>query len=118
MTPVIPTGPRFVPRELPQQDIAGYVSRGAATATWRYRARVVVHALAHRVAQRLPAAAGTAQAVDEHTCSVDPGEDNPELLAVWLGALGEDFTVVDAPELVEQLGLLADRYRRAVGASG
>ena len=118
MTPVIPTGPRFVPRALPEEDIARYVSRGAATAAWRYRARVVVHAPAHRVAQRLPAAAGTVQAVDEHTCAVDVGADNPELLAVWLGALGEDFTVVDAPELAEELGRLADRYRRAVGATG
>lgn len=77
-----------------------------------------MHAPAQRVAQRLPAAAGTVQAVDEHTCAVDLGADNPELLAVWLGAPGEDFTVVDAPELVEQLGRLADRYRRAVGATG
>jgi predicted DNA-binding transcriptional regulator YafY len=79
---------------------------------------VLVHAPADRVAQRLPLSAGTVQAVDEHSCAVEVGADNPELLAVWLGALGEDFTVVEAPELAEQLERLADRYRRAVGATG
>jgi predicted DNA-binding transcriptional regulator YafY len=40
MTPRIPTGPRFTPREPPEEDIAGYVTRGAGRAMWRYRARI------------------------------------------------------------------------------
>jgi hypothetical protein len=55
------------------------------------------------------------QAVDAETCVVDTGSDSVEMLAVWLGMLGADFTVTDAPELVAQLRLLADRYQRATG---
>ncbi|MEN3304995.1 MAG: hypothetical protein V7603_1197 [Micromonosporaceae bacterium] len=112
--PRTPAGPRFAPRELPDADLAAYVSRGVATATWRYRARVTVRAPAEVIAERLPAGVGPVVAVDEHTCTLDTGSDNIELLAVWLGALGADFTVADAPELAEQLRTLADRYRRAV----
>src|ERR1044071_4856056 len=36
LTPVIPNGPRFTPRPLPAEDLAEYVSRGTAIATWRY----------------------------------------------------------------------------------
>ncbi|HKT03226.1 MAG TPA: DNA-binding transcriptional regulator, partial [Rugosimonospora sp.] len=57
--------------------------------------------------------AGPVEALDEHTCAVSLGSDSVELLAVWLGALGCDFTVTDAPELAAALRLLADRYRRA-----
>jgi predicted DNA-binding transcriptional regulator YafY len=113
--PLVPTGPRFVPRELPDTDLAGYVSRGVSAAAWRYRARVTVHAPAEVVAQRLPTAVGPVEAIDEHNCVIDTGSDNVELLAVWLGALGADFTVTDAPELAAHLRELAGRYQRAAG---
>jgi predicted DNA-binding transcriptional regulator YafY len=112
--PLTPTGPRFAPRELPDPDVAAYVSRGVATATWRYRAKVTVHAPAEFVVERLPAIAGTVLAIDAETCLVEVGSDNVELMAVWLGALGADFTVADAPELAGHLRALAERYQRAV----
>jgi hypothetical protein len=43
------------------------------------------------------------------------GSDNLESLAVWLGVLGADFRVEDAPELAAYLRVIADRYRRAAG---
>ena len=40
-----PAGPRFTPRAIPpDQEIAAQAARGVAEATWRYRARVIVHA--------------------------------------------------------------------------
>src|SRR6266542_4153131 len=62
-----PGGPRFAPRDPPGGDVATYLQRGVGSATWRYRARVRVHAPA---------------------------------------------------ELVERLGVLADRYRRAIAGTG
>jgi len=109
-----PAGPRFAPREFPHGDLATYVSRGVSTATWRYRATVTVHAPAQFVAERLPASAGSIQPIDDRSCLVAIGSDTAELLAVWLGMLGADFTVTDAPELADHLRRLADRYRRAV----
>jgi predicted DNA-binding transcriptional regulator YafY len=110
--PRVPTGPRFVPRELPGGDVVTYLLRGVGSATWRYRARVRVHAPAAMVAGRLPPAV-MVEAVDEHTCVIDVGSDTPQMLALYLGMLDVDFDVED-PELVEQLRTLADRYRRAI----
>ena len=55
--PRTPAGPRFTPRALPpDQEIAERVARGVGEATWRYRARVIVHAPAAQVRSRLPIA--------------------------------------------------------------
>jgi predicted DNA-binding transcriptional regulator YafY len=115
--PRIPTGPRFAPRDPPDGDVASYLLRGVGAATWRYRARVIVHAPATVIAGRLPPAV-LVEAVDEHTCIVSVGSDTPQMLALYLGMLDADFEVGEAPELVEQLRTLADRYRRAITTPG
>jgi predicted DNA-binding transcriptional regulator YafY len=115
--PRIPTGPRFVPRVPPGGDVVTYLQRGVGSATWRYRARVKVHAPATVVAGRLPPAV-LVDAVDEHTCIIDAGSDTPQMLAVHLGMLDVDFEVDGPPELVEQLATLAARYRRAITRPG
>src|ERR1700738_4191606 len=79
--PRIPTGPRFTPRELPAEDLAGYVARGVSTAGWQYRARRTVPAPAEFIAERLPAMLGPVEAVDEHTCAVLLGSNEVESLA-------------------------------------
>jgi hypothetical protein len=78
---------------------------------------VRVHAAATVVAGRLPPAV-LVEAVDEHTCIVNVGSSTPQLLAVYLGMLEMDFEVGGPPELIEQLGVLADRYRRAIAGTG
>ena len=114
IAPRTPTGPRFPPRELPD-DAADHVMRGVSAAAWRYRARVTVHAPAETIAERINPAVGTVEAVDEHTCVLVTGSDNMESLAVHLGLLGVDFTVSDPPELRNHLRELAERYHRAAG---
>jgi predicted DNA-binding transcriptional regulator YafY len=110
-----PAGPRFDPRELPEAEVTDRLSRGLATATWHYRARVTVHAPAARIAARLPAAI-TVEPVDEDTCVVEVGSDNPYLLAIHLGMLDADFSVDEAaaPELAQQLRALSARLSRAL----
>jgi hypothetical protein len=39
------------------------------------------------------------------------------MLALYLGMLDADFTIVDSPELVNALRKLTGRYQRAVDAS-
>ncbi|MEU6269140.1 helix-turn-helix transcriptional regulator [Saccharopolyspora shandongensis] len=120
ITPKTPAGPRFTPRELPQ-DLTDRVTRGVSAAAWRFRASVTVHAPAEFLSARIPPAAGTVEAIDDTTCVLHTGADTPEALAVNIGQLGMhgiDFTVDDPPELVELLRSLADRYLRAIaGAS-
>jgi predicted DNA-binding transcriptional regulator YafY len=112
-----PAGPRFTPRALPpDREIAAEVARGAGEATWRYRARVIVHAPAARVRSRLPIPVAV-DPLGEDTCAFEPGSDHPEMLALYLGMLGADFTIVDSPELVAALRTLTSRYLRAIEAS-
>jgi predicted DNA-binding transcriptional regulator YafY len=114
ITPRTPTGPRFTPRRLPpDREIAARVARGAAEATWRYRARVIVHAPADHVRQRLPVAVDVTE-LGHGRCTFEPGSDHPQMLALYLGMLEADFTVVDSPELVDALRTLIVRFQRAV----
>jgi predicted DNA-binding transcriptional regulator YafY len=115
ITPRIPTGPRFTPRPLPADDVTAYVSGRVSAAAWRFRARVVVHAPAEEIAARINAAVGHVEARDAGSCVLHTGADSLESLAVHLGMLGADFEVVDPPELVDHITLLAQRYARAVG---
>jgi predicted DNA-binding transcriptional regulator YafY len=111
--PRTPTGPRFTPRHLPENDVAAHVTRGVWSAGWRHRARVRLHAPAETVAERIPPAVGLLQAVDARTCVLDTGADTLDTLAVYLSMLGVDFEVGEPPDLVEHIRKLADRYRRA-----
>ena len=115
--PRSPAGPRFTPRTLPpDREIAAEVARGADEATWQYRARMIVHAPAAYVRNRLPIPVEV-ESLGADSCAFEPGSDHPEMLALYLGMLGADFTVVDSPELVAALHTLASRYRRAIEAS-
>ncbi|MFI8326884.1 helix-turn-helix transcriptional regulator [Streptomyces sp. NPDC085529] len=110
--PRTPTGPRFTPRDLPEEAV-DQVRRGVSSAAWRYRAQVVVHAPAAQLAERINPAIGTVTAVDDTHCLLDTGADSIEVLAVHLGLLGFDFTVTEPAELVELVRALAGRYHRA-----
>ncbi|GAA4099509.1 YafY family protein [Actinomadura miaoliensis] len=113
LIPRIPTGPRFTPRALPDDDVAAYVSGRVSAAAWRYRARVTVHAPADVIADRINPAVGTVEAVDPESCILHTGADTIETLAVYLGLLNADFTVTEPPELVTHLRTLATRYTNA-----
>ncbi|MGE5131592.1 MAG: DNA-binding transcriptional regulator, partial [Gemmatimonadota bacterium] len=53
----------------------------------------------------------------EDRCAFEPGSDHPQMLALYLGMLDADFTIVDSPELVNALYELKGRYQRAIDAS-
>jgi hypothetical protein len=104
-------------RALPSRlEIAAQVARGAAEATWHYRARVIVHAPAAHVQGRLPIPI-EAESLGEDRCAFEPGSDDPQMLALYLGMLDADFEIADAPELVDALRKLTGRYQRAIDAS-
>jgi predicted DNA-binding transcriptional regulator YafY len=117
MRPRPPTGPRFTPRRVPGGDVTAYLEKTVGQATWRYRARVLLHAPAQALADRLPPAVEL-EPVDERTCIATTGADDPYLLALYLGMLDVNFDIIDAPELAEEFRKLARRYTRAVGDVG
>ncbi|GLU48316.1 helix-turn-helix transcriptional regulator [Nocardiopsis ansamitocini] len=109
-----PNGARFVPREAPGGDVATYVVAGVVGAAIRYRAVVRLHASAESLTGWDPDW-GTLEAVDEHCCLLHTGNDSPERLALYLGMIGVDFDIVDAPGLADHLRELGARYTRAAG---
>jgi predicted DNA-binding transcriptional regulator YafY len=115
MTPKFPAGPRFSPRELPDEDLARYVSDRVSAAPWRIAAQITIHAPAAVVVERVPAHVGPIQSIDAETCLLSAGNDNVEMFAVYLGMIGFDFTVTSPPELVEAVRKLGQRYAKAVG---
>lgn len=114
LTPRIPTGPRFEPRPPPPEGLVEHVARGAATSTWEYRARVRIHAPLAVVAARLPRTAGELTAVDDDSCDLESGADDPATMLRYLSMLDLDFSVPEAPELAAEVRKLAERYARAV----
>ncbi|WP_165546334.1 helix-turn-helix transcriptional regulator [Kribbella soli] len=114
LTPKIPTGPRFPPRDLPSEGLASYVDRSVSTAMWQFRARIRIFAPLAVVAARLPATAGVLTEIDESSCYLDAGSDSPGMLLRYLSMLDLDFSVAEAPELVDEVRKLAARYARAL----
>lgn len=109
--PGLSTGARFVPRP-PPEDLLTRVSRGVAQASWQFRARVKVHTSAEALARRLPWPIEL-EPVGPNACIAAVGSDTPELLAAYLGMLGADFDVLDAPVLRRALAQLGKRLIRA-----
>jgi predicted DNA-binding transcriptional regulator YafY len=109
-----PNGARFVPRELPEEDVADFVRRSVGEASWQYRARVKVFASAEYVKNRMPIPIEP-EVIDEDACIVELGSDDPHQLALWLGLMDADFDALDAPELAAAVRELGDRYHRAAG---
>lgn len=111
------TGRRFKPRPLPSDDVAAYVSQSISTDTYRFRARVTVHAPASEVSARLSAVGGRIEELDANRCVVYTGGESLESLAFHLGFLGFDFEVHEPKELIEHLRHLAERLARAAKRS-
>jgi predicted DNA-binding transcriptional regulator YafY len=116
VTPRVPTGPRFTPRELPEPDIAAYTSRGITTRAYRYQARLTVHAPAEEVSARFPPSIAYVEATGHGRCRVEVGSNSLDELVVWMGQGGFDFVAHEPPELVEHLRTLSARFARAAEA--
>jgi predicted DNA-binding transcriptional regulator YafY len=108
-------GARFAPRELPDDDVAAYVSRAMSSARDRYQARVILHAPIESLARRVAPSYGSLERIDEHSCMLHTGSDWLGGLAIYVAELGVDFTVVEPPEFAERVRELAGRFARAAG---
>jgi len=105
-------GPHFTPREPPAEDIAAYVMRSVRSAPMKYEARVTVHAPAALIAERVPREV-VVEPINDSSCLVHARSNSIEMLALYLGLLDAEFSVDEPPELVSQLGKLAERFARA-----
>ena len=55
------------------------------------------------------------EVVDDVTCWVELGSDDPHRLALWLTRLDADVDVIEGDELAVAFDRLASRFRRAAG---
>ncbi|CAM5265809.1 helix-turn-helix transcriptional regulator [Streptomyces aurantiogriseus] len=116
IAPRTPTGPRFVPRELPDGDVATYLAHRLSSRTWPFQATVTLHEPAEAVADRVWPGMGVIEPVDDHSCLLHLGSDNPRDLAWMITSVDADFTLTQAPpELAEALRRQAARCLGALG---
>ena len=119
-----PGGRSFRPVD-PPGDLTELVVREVARTGWAVHARLVIEAPAEEVLARINPAVGTVEPLpDPSTGSGGTGRsvlvtggDSLEVVAVWIGMLGIDFTVESPAALVDHLRVLADRYAGAVAGS-
>lgn len=116
MTPRIPTGPAFTPRDLPAADAQTYLAARAkgsdAVDRWRCIGELVLEAPAREVAHWI-GRDGTVEPIDETSCRVTIGSWS------WVGILASiarfdvSFTVIGPPALAETASTLAARFATA-----
>lgn len=116
MTPRIPHGPGFTPRELPAADAQTYLAARAkgsdAGDRWPCNGELVLDLPAHEVAHWI-GRDGTVEAIDDLSCRVTVGSWS------WVGILASiarfdaPFTVVGPPALAEAATTLAARFAAA-----
>ncbi|TWD73129.1 putative DNA-binding transcriptional regulator YafY [Kribbella amoyensis] len=110
----MPTGRRYQPRPMPDDDYTDFVLRDVASTGWKVHARITVFASAEEVLSRIHAAVGIVESVDENTSVLITGADSLEVVAVYIGMLGLDFQVTAPPALVTHLETIGTRYLRAI----
>jgi predicted DNA-binding transcriptional regulator YafY len=113
LTPRIPTGPRFTPRQAPELD---ETTRGVASGAYRYQARFLMRASAEQVADRISNTIGTIEPVDSSTCILSTGSNSLDELTLYVGLLGFDFQVESPPELIDHVRTLTTRLAAATPA--
>jgi predicted DNA-binding transcriptional regulator YafY len=111
MTPRVPTGPRFTPREVPGGDVAEYVSarfKGSEQVNrWPCTGKVILHRPAGDV---LPFAGdGIVEELGPERCSLELGAWSWIDLAASLNRFDTDIEVLDPPQLRDAFARLATR---------
>ncbi|MFQ6330467.1 helix-turn-helix transcriptional regulator [Nocardia sp. CWNU-33] len=114
INPRIPTGPRFTPREAPDIDLAGYVSRGVTTSPYRYSARITLDVPAEVAADRIAPTVGTIEPLDHQSCLLRTGSNSLDELAIYVAGFGFPFHIHEPPELIAHIRTLIARLTAAV----
>jgi predicted DNA-binding transcriptional regulator YafY len=110
ITPRVPTGPRFTPRQLPEGDVASYLSMQLSARAWPYQATVLLHTSASEATHHVWPGMGVVEAVDEHSCQLHVGADTPGALVWMITSVDIDFTLRNGPpELAQAIRAQATR---------
>lgn len=114
LTDPVPTGARFLPRELPAEDAAAFVQQGISAATTRHEVLIELRAPAADVEKHV-GPWGNVEPVDDSRCRLRMSVDDLAWPALILGAVGVEFTVLTPPELNDHLRRMGELFSRATG---
>ncbi|MFE5074229.1 helix-turn-helix transcriptional regulator [Streptomyces halstedii] len=118
ITPRVPTGPRFTPREVPGGEVAAFVAgrfQGAeAPGDWPCRGEVVLRTAAATVAPYVRD--GLVEALGTDRCRLVLGAWSWTALAAGLGRFDADIEAVGPDDLREAFARLSRRYADAAAA--
>jgi predicted DNA-binding transcriptional regulator YafY len=109
-------GWRFRPRE-DAPDAAEHVRRSISRDAYDHVCRVRIHAPKSLVEQQIPPSVGTVTADGRSHCIFEAGGNHLGWMAMHLGVLPWDMTVLDPPELREIMREQAERLLRAAGSA-
>ena len=105
------TAARFIPRDPP--DAAGLVAAAVTTAQYPHHAKVRLYASAEDAAQYFPPSTGALEAIGPDQCILTTGAYTLDDIAMHLGVLDIEFSVLEPPELRSRVEAIADRFHRA-----
>lgn len=115
MSPRVPTGPRFAPREVPGGDVAAFVSarfKGSdGPDRWPCEGTVVLALPARDVLPFVPD--GVVEVVDAEHCRLTTGSWSWVALAASIGRFDAPISEVSPPELAAAFRTVAQRYADA-----
>lgn len=115
MSDVRAHGTTFTPREAP--DAASYVRRAISSSPYPYVAKVRYAAPHNVVAQYFSAASVHIEPDGPDACILTAGADDPQRMVPWLALPGCDFQVLEPPEVIEAVRVVAERIARAARQS-
>ncbi|QNG17876.1 YafY family transcriptional regulator [Rhodococcus triatomae] len=118
LTPKIPTGPRYVPRELPDGGAAAFVARGIERATTHAQAQILLHAPFERIAPMIHEDWATLEERPDDRCAVHLRGESLRSIANWLSAFEVDFTIESPEELRVEARAVAEEHRRLADRYG
>jgi predicted DNA-binding transcriptional regulator YafY len=109
------TGVRFTSRELPAEDAAAYLRQVLAAMQPRHQAVITLYIPLATAADRVPAALGDLEPVDDQSCLLRTTPGGLQWLGTRIAGFDFDYEVHSPPELVEHLRVVAARLARATG---
>ena len=110
-------GSSFVRRVVPGGSIARFVTRSISTEIYPAQARVLFFAPKKRLTDCISPLAGELEDAGDGRCVLTSGARSLSFLALHVANLGEEFEVLEPPELIEELSRLSARLRRAKNRS-
>lgn len=113
ITEPLDTGSRFSVSEPP--DAVELVADAVAMGPYPHQAKVLLHTSIERATADFPPSVGILEPVDAETCQLTVAAASMDAIAMHLGLVDYEFTVLAPAQLQSRVTELAARFQRAAG---